>query len=428
MNKNIHLRKWLWKWHILAGLVCLPFLLLLSVTGIIYLFKDNYNNMAYYTVQHVEMDASDHKILSLSQQLSAATEYTEKDIVGFVLPSAIKAGEIIVKTTEFHESTKGRAKNRIYVNPVTAEVTGKINQKDTFMYKVRKLHGELLLNKPGTLLIEFVGSWFAVLIVTGLYVWWPRKNQKSGLFKIRRKDGNKAFRRDMHVVLSFWISIFLLIILAGGMPWTDVFGGQLKWVQAKTDTGYPQSWNAPIGVQSQFSVQQRFVPLPLEDIARIAKEQQLLGKVTITLPKGDDGVYKIANNSFWLSDQKVIYVDQYSGKIIKSHMWQEVGILMDLRQVFMRLHQGQYGSLNWFVLLFTVQIFIISSFSALISYIRRKPQNSWGLPSVPDDFKVNKLLMIIIVAMGVILPMFGISLLVMISIKLLMTIKKKLIA
>lgn len=42
MKKNEKLNKWLWKWHVIAGLISLPFILVLSVTGGIYLFKGDY--------------------------------------------------------------------------------------------------------------------------------------------------------------------------------------------------------------------------------------------------------------------------------------------------------------------------------------------------------------------------------------------------
>ena len=36
--KNRQLNQWLWKWHFIAGLISLPFVALLAITGGIYLF------------------------------------------------------------------------------------------------------------------------------------------------------------------------------------------------------------------------------------------------------------------------------------------------------------------------------------------------------------------------------------------------------
>jgi len=42
MKNNTKLRVWLWKWHVIAGLITLPFVLVLAITGAIYLFKADY--------------------------------------------------------------------------------------------------------------------------------------------------------------------------------------------------------------------------------------------------------------------------------------------------------------------------------------------------------------------------------------------------
>lgn len=37
MIKQKNLNRWLWKWHVIGGLISLPFLFLLATTGAIYL-------------------------------------------------------------------------------------------------------------------------------------------------------------------------------------------------------------------------------------------------------------------------------------------------------------------------------------------------------------------------------------------------------
>jgi uncharacterized iron-regulated membrane protein len=36
-----------WRWHFFAGLICAPFLVILAVTGAIYLFNDEIDDFAY---------------------------------------------------------------------------------------------------------------------------------------------------------------------------------------------------------------------------------------------------------------------------------------------------------------------------------------------------------------------------------------------
>jgi uncharacterized iron-regulated membrane protein len=84
--------------------------------------------------------------------------------------------------------------------------------------------------------------------------------------------------------------------------------------------------------------------------------------------------------------------------------------MMDLRQVFMRLHQGEYGLVNWSVLLAVALFFIMSTVAGTVSYFMRKPQGQWGIPKVPERFRVDKVLVAFIILLGVVFPLFGASL------------------
>lgn len=409
MTKNNTLNQWLWKWHILAGLLTLPFMLLLALTGTVYLFKDNINNQIYQDTKFVTPTSLNK--LPLSQQLEAAQGSTQAKVVGLTLP------KLVDQATVFKVATKGWMNNDLYVDPYTAKVKGVIEQDQTLMHSVSTLHGELLLGKAGTTVVELVASWFIVLILTGLYVWWPKKNTGLGGFlTIRFSRGKRILFRDLHSVTGFWLSIFMFIILAGGMPWTDIFGSQFKWLQNQTNTGYPQHWTNSKGLisnslnSSNESHVKILSPLSLDEVANIAQSYKLEGDISIKLPQSAEGVYTISNRSLWLRDQYVIHIDQYSGSPIKSLQWEQVGIMMDLRQVFMRIHQGEYGLVNWSVLLAVALFFIMSTVAGTVSYFMRKPQGQWGIPKVPERFRVDKVLVAFIILLGVVFPLFGASL------------------
>jgi uncharacterized iron-regulated membrane protein len=201
----------------------------------------------------------------------------------------------------------------------------------------------------------------------------------------------------------------MLAVVAGGMPWTDMFGGQLKWVQKQTNTGYPKNWRNSKGLHSVTSSQP---PLSADQLVTLANSFELPGTVSITLPSTKDAVATISNRALWLDDQEVIHVDQYSGHIIQSYTWDDVGILMELRQIFMRFHQGEYGALNWWAMLTVGLLFIFSTSAGLVSYLYRKKKGSWSIPQAPQAFKVDKVIVAMVLCLGLLFPMFGISLLI----------------
>lgn len=395
--KNKSLNQWLWKWHVIAGLISLPVVLVLSLTGAVYLFKGDYEQRVYQHVYEVPVQGT---ALSLSRQLLRAEEAASRPITQVVVPRRDD------QATQF-VSGRRSGKRSVYIDPYSGEVTGELATSETFMYKVRKLHGELLLGDWGTKVVELVASWLVVLILTGLYVWWPARGWSlAGFFTIRRHRGRRIFLRDLHAVGGFWLSLMLLVILAGGMPWTDVFGAQFKRLQNATGSGYPATWGNSRGLRSVAVGE----PMDLDQMASLAVAQGLEGEVTIRLPAAPESVFTVANRAHLLRDQRVIHFDQYSGAVVEAHAWSDVGSMMTARQVFMRLHQGEYGALNWGLVLLTAVAFFCTSLSALASYWLRRPANGWGLPKVPESWVVGRMLIALILVLGVLLPLFGLSL------------------
>ncbi|TYP99981.1 putative iron-regulated membrane protein [Tenacibaculum adriaticum] len=413
--KNRKLNQWLWKWHFIAGIISLPFVLLLSITGAIYLFKPDVEKEAIGKIQNIE-EAQKQSISYQKQWKIAQKEMKKKPNVMILQNSSTKGTEFI--------SGKFGNKRSLFVNQYTGEVSGKFSPKDTWMYKVRKLHGELLGGKVGTKIVELIASWMVVLILTGLYIWFPfKKGEKKGVFTIRFKEGKRTLFRDLHAVGGFWLSILLLMVLAGGFPWTDVFGSNFKTLQKITNTGYPTTWNGR-GLTSSIAEK----TLSLDDMVIIAKAQNLEGEISIGLPKNEKSTFSVSNKTVNLEAQKMLHFDQYSGKLIKKHNWSDVGFLMRGRMWLMAFHQGEFGGWNWWLMFFIAIGLTLMSVSALVSYLYRKSKGTWGIPKVPASFKVGNAIVVMLILLGLIFPLFGISLVSIYVYDFIVRIKSKKIA
>ena len=149
MKKNEKLNKWLWKWHFIAGIISLPFIIILSITGGIYLFKGDYEASKHENIKIVTVKGTP---ISLQQQWEIANQKATKKPNAMVLPTQDN------EATQF-VSGKFSGKSSLYVDPYTGNVSGEIITRKTDMYKVRKLHGELLMGKFGTKIVELIASW-----------------------------------------------------------------------------------------------------------------------------------------------------------------------------------------------------------------------------------------------------------------------------
>ncbi|MDO6517767.1 PepSY-associated TM helix domain-containing protein [Zobellia uliginosa] len=398
MKKNKLLNQWLWRWHFIAGLISLPFIVVLSITGGIYLFKDKYEKPIQEPITTVEAIGTP---ISYQKQWELANARMEKKPNAMVVPMNPD------QATEF-VSGRFSHKTSLFVDPYRAKVSGTVKANEGLMYKVRKLHGELLMGSFGTKVVELVASWLVVLILTGVYVFWPTRNQGLKAFFIPRvKEGKRIFFRDVHAISGFWISGLLLLVLAGAFPWTDVVGSNFKWVQDVTQTGYPNTWMG-IGLKSETGTKK----VSLDDMVETAKALELPGTVSIGFPKSETGVYSISNTYYSDLEKQVKYhYDQFSGEPVLKQTWADVGVLMRGRMWVMAFHQGQFGAWNWYLMLLVALLLAVMGISALVSYSLRKRKGHWGIPKVSKNFNAGYGVVIALIFMGVLFPLFGLSLL-----------------
>ncbi|PVW12396.1 PepSY-associated TM helix domain-containing protein [Marixanthomonas spongiae] len=396
-NKKLNL--WLWKWHVIAGLISAPFIVLLAITGGVYLFKDTYEKGRKDTIV---------KVVPLTKTFSYEEQRNVADTILGEPHTAMIISPKDSLATRFISGKFGNKKS-IYINPYTNTTTGKIADSDGVMYNIRKLHGELLMGTVGTLIVELIASWMVVLLITGMFVWWPVRNWRlQGFFVPRLNMGKQVLLRDLHAIIAFWISTLLILVLAGAFPWTEVVGTNFKKVQEITNTGFPKSW---MGVGIAKPLNQAIIPL--DEIVAKTKKLNLPGEVQLDFPKGPSGVYTVGNTYYPdLNLQQRFHYNQYSGELVLHQKWKDVGILMRGRMWLMAFHQGQFGAWNWWLMLIIAIFLALSSAAAILSYFSKKPKNKWIVPKVPKNFNASQGVIVIIVLLGLLFPLFGISALV----------------
>jgi len=146
--------------------------------------------------------------------------------------------------------------------------------------------------------------------------------------------------------------------------------------------------------------------LTIDEMVIKASKEPLLGKITLDFPKHPKAPFSISNNTFNFDQMHKIHFDQYSGKKLMTLGWDDIGILMQGRLWTMAFHQGQLGTWNFVLMLIVTLLLAIVSVSGLLSFQAR----SWGIPEAPINFKASIGLAVLIAILGIIFPLFGISL------------------
>jgi uncharacterized iron-regulated membrane protein len=229
-----------WRWHFYAGLFCVPFILWLSITGAVYLFKPQIEGWLYAPYHDVATPG--RAMLPPSSIVIDGTAAVPGSVLHkYILPDA--AGDSVQLLVG-----KGSEQLRLWVHPQSGAVLKSAVEEDRFMRIVFRLHGELLAGQWGSALVEIAACWSIIMILSGLFLWWPRPGTTKGLGGLlwpRLRQGKQRFWRDIHAVTGIWVSLAAILLILSGLPWAKSWGDYLR--QVRTVTGAvsgPQDWSA----------------------------------------------------------------------------------------------------------------------------------------------------------------------------------------
>jgi uncharacterized iron-regulated membrane protein len=211
-----------WRWHFYAGLFCIPFVLWLATTGTIFLFKPQIERFLDRPYDHLSI-VQRARVNAQVQAAIAAVPGSTLD--SYELPrNPTSAAEILVD--------KGTQQFRVYIHPQTLQVLKLDNEDHRLENVVFKLHGELMMGDVGSWIVELAASWAVIMIVTGLFLWWPSNaSGLAGVLYPRLRASGRTFWKDIHSVAGVYVSFFALFLLFTGLPWAKGWGGYLKAIR-----------------------------------------------------------------------------------------------------------------------------------------------------------------------------------------------------
>ncbi|ATH77304.1 hypothetical protein CLM76_06730 [Vreelandella venusta] len=416
-----------WRWHFYAGLLVLPFLITLSLTGALYLFDDELDALIHSDLKRVAVQETTQPPAA---QVSAALQDYPGTAVKYTSPATPDS------SAEITVNTLSGERLAVYVNPYTAEVLGSLDDRGTVMWTVRYLHSFKFFGQTPRKLIEIAAGLSILLVATGIYLWWPRQGS-GGVVSVRGKPKSRVFWRDLHAVLGIFIGGFIVFLAITGMPWSGVWGGQVNQWANGNNFGYPSGVRVEVPMSNAYlsdqgttswSLEQAQVPesnppaaptprLGLNSIVAILDELGLQQGYVVNLPTTAAGVYTGSIYPDDLAQQRVIHLDQYSGEPLIDMSYADYGPLDRWLEFGINVHLGQeFGLANQLFLLAVCLAIIVMCVAAGVMWWKRRPAGAMGVPPLPADTRVFRGLIALLVIGGLLFPLVGASLLVMLVI------------
>lgn len=427
-----------WRWHFIAGLVILPFVLILAVTGGIYLFKDEINDAAYARLRLVEAGSTQ---LAPSQITAAALEAHPGTLYSYAPPAAADRSAAVGIRGE------DGLKDTVYVDPYSGAVLGHLwdggAAGSPAMYVVRKLHSLEYVGWFGNRLIELAAGWMVLLVGTGIYLWWPR-GRKLGTVSIKASRG-RPWWRDLHAVTGIYTGAFIVFLAMTGLPWSGVWGGKFYDYAYALGLGMPDGYwsgkpvsTVPVGdvvnrvpwiMERQplpLSGDSGGVPQALDSVVATVEGLGIVPGYAVSMPNGPEGVFTASVYPDDISDERVIHLDQYSGEVLYDAGLSDLGALGWAAEWGVSIHMGQaWGLANQLVLLGACVAMVMLCVSAAMMWWKRRPSGALGVPQVPADWRIPRTLLLMAVAAGIFFPLVGLSMLLLAAVEIVVHLSRR---
>ena len=459
-------RRWrsVWRLHFYAGMLSMPFILLMAITGLVILYTQPIEDLTQGDIRTVE-PAGD--MVSLDAQAAAVEAAYPEATVYDVTPPGDEE-----RSTRFWLDDGSVAGMHVFVNPYTAEVTGEVKPGSGIVGLANRFHGFLnnetvTVHLPavaalwdggavwreyvvGDLILELLGVWTLALVASGLYLWWPRRSSASNGSKgarrflfIRRGVSGRARWRDLHGFGGVLMALVMVLTVVSGMGWStywaeqfnsladeltpgapvdapasplgergdlDRFGNQIPW--ATGDFDIPASYAPPLDGTAP-------APLSLDAVAALAVEEGMRPGYTISFPSNEtDEAGNTVYGSFTLynswprttGEARDLFVDQFTGDVLAEQRVYGLGNVYRGMDYLVSTHMGtQLGIVSRIFMTMLCVLSIWAVISGFVMFWKRRRPGTTGLPRRPVDVRLSKRLGLIALALAVVFPQWGVS-------------------
>jgi uncharacterized iron-regulated membrane protein len=387
-------RSLFWRIHFWAALIASPFALLAALTGILYIFTPQVEQVLYAHFDRVQPVGITHSLDdvvdaargavpagSLLRFVVPALHATDSAKVFFNLPAS---GAMDMSTDE-HAAHRGMAMqakaNRaagmqiVYVNPYTASVLGLHADNERFGAWSKKLHSSLLQGDGWRWMIELAASWLMVMLLTGIYLWWPRGDQ-NGL--PQKNAQGRSWWSQWHSFAGVVLSIMSFVMLTTGLTWSKYAGDQVRLARDVIGQKSPQ---APLDLRS--TLMRGKAPMNWQQAADAARRQAPDIALRLVAPRESSGTWRVTNYDQTQPTKRIdMVLDAYSGNALFRSDWNDQTAFAKATGIGIPFHRGEFGWWNQLMLLIFGLGILFSLVSGWTMFFKRRKAGTSGLPKL----------------------------------------------
>lgn len=344
--------------HLWLGLISGIVVCIICITGCLYVFKDEINDLTQ-PWKFVEPQNAPQMLPSEVLEISNGK-------VQGIKPFAITYGEnydaVFVDYFQY-----GEGMNTVYLNPYNGEVIKTIQKKaDDFDFFSFVLKGHRTLWLPhdiGKPIIGYGVLLFLIALITGIIIWWPKKWNRANLrrnFRIKWRVSFSRINFSLHNVLGGLSFPFLVILCFTGLIWSFTwFSNSVYYATSggKELIPYTLPQSDTLQIANRLSN-------PLDQLyQQLRREEPNATTFYFALPQRDEGVIRVSvvhkRGSYYQTDN--LFYDQYTLQPLQGSgpyagRYKEASGADKFRRMNLEIHDGRILGLFGKILAFLASL------------------------------------------------------------------------
>lgn len=352
-----NLRKFIFWCHLPVGLIASLFIFIISLTGALLAFEPQITDFAERGMRTIQVPSKETPKLSYQTLIAKVKE---------ARPNAKPSGLIIQSDPSLAVTVNLGREGILYVNPYTGELLGEGSktvraffQTTTDLHRWFATQGET--RAIGKAIKGIVNLAFFFMILSGLYLWWPRawtRQQIKAVTIFNPKLKNHAKNFNWHNVIGFWSSSILIFITVTGMimsyDWAENLLYTLTGSEKQTPQTASKSSNQPVNKAptNENTKAQEATVAPaktvevLDNLDKFYEQAQKQASpkwqiMNLRLPANSKGAVTvfINNGNYWQRSQ--LTLDGSTAEVIKWEPYESYNLGRRLRLWTQPIHTGE---------------------------------------------------------------------------------------
>lgn len=413
--------------HLYIGFFIGPFILIAALSGIAYLLSPPLEEWLYHDTLY---GVTEGESQPLASQIVAAQNYLGEE----ALPNAVRPAPELGETARlmYNASGLGPSEHRaLFIDPISLAVTG-----DTTVYgtsgilplrtAIDHFHRQLLMGDVGRLYSELAASWLWLAALGGVLLWaWQRRSLKS-------LSTAHATRRR-HASLGVLLAVGLLFFSATGLTWSQWAGGNIAELRhawgwstpsastALNDTGSSTTdehaehhhHTAPVAIEASLR------PNDFDRALEAARAAGLTAnRLQISPPSGEQQAWRVAEiDRRWPTQVDQVALHPSSMTVTDQTDFTSFPLAAKLTRWGIDLHMGVlFGLVNQIVLaLIAAGLVTLMLWGYVMAWRRLRTASGQRFPTVSEPWlllpiKAKLSMLLVAIALGMALPVLGVSL------------------